>query len=126
MEKEVDAEAMEYAKLQGITDSKFLQGRMSLETCNFLNYAKLKHRSSLKLEDWSRDGYYKRQHEVTDILLKAAIKARKKNKRVDIIERSPEGIENRFQDTIERVNYNDLSCDEFLERFEFGSKPVII
>lgn len=60
LEKEIDQEAIEYAKFHGITDPKLLQGKMSEETCNFLNYAKLKHRSSLKLEDWSRDGYYKR------------------------------------------------------------------
>ena len=101
-------------------------GRMCLETCNFINYAKLKHRSALKLEDWSKDGYYKRQHEVTDTLLKAAIEARKHNRRVDIVQRSPDGIETRFRDTIERVKYHDLSCEQFLDKYEFGSKPVII
>ena len=63
---------------------------------------------------------------MTDILLKAAIEARNQNKRVDILEKSPDGIETRFQDTIERVNYNDLSCEEFLQKYEFASKPCII
>ena len=31
-----------------------------------------------------------------------------------------------FKDTIERVNYNELNEQEFINRFEFGSKPVII
>lgn len=31
-----------------------------------------------------------------------------------------------FRDTIERVEYKDLNEEEFIRRFEFGSKPVII
>lgn len=31
-----------------------------------------------------------------------------------------------FKDTIERVNYNELSEQEFIRRFEFGSMPCII
>ena len=31
-----------------------------------------------------------------------------------------------FQDTIQRVKYNELSEEEFIQHFEFGSKPVII
>jgi histone arginine demethylase JMJD6 len=34
--------------------------------------------------------------------------------------------EHDFEDTIERVNYSDLSETEFLQRFEFGSRPAII
>ena len=31
-----------------------------------------------------------------------------------------------FTDTIERIGVNDLTVDEFIERYEKGSKPVII
>lgn len=90
---------------------------MSLETCNILNQAKLKHRSSLKLPQWSRDGYYRTQGTVLDVILNEAIKCHSKGKRVVLPD---------FKDTIERVNHNDLSENEFLKRYEFGSKPVII
>ena len=31
-----------------------------------------------------------------------------------------------FTDTIERVNVNDLTVEEFLERYERGNRPCII
>jgi hypothetical protein len=31
-----------------------------------------------------------------------------------------------FKDNIERVNINDLTLEEFLEKYERGDKPVII
>ena len=31
-----------------------------------------------------------------------------------------------FKDNIDRVNYNELSEDEFLNKYEHGSMPVII
>lgn len=109
-----------YAKFHGIKDPGLLQGRMCEETCNILNQAKLKHRTSIKLPKWQQDGYYLRQGEVLDRTLSAAIDARRQGKRVQID--GPHG----FTDNIERVNYNDLSEQEFLRRFEFGSRPVII
>ena len=71
----------------------------------------------MKLEDWSRDGYYKKQNEVLDPLLMEAKECYKNNKRVNLPH---------FQDTIERVQYDALSENDFIDRFEFGSKPVII
>ena len=109
-----------FAKAEGITEIGLLQGRMSEETCNLLNQAKMKHRTSIKLAKWQQDGYYLRQGEVLDETLKKAIEARQLGKRVHID--GPHG----FTDNIERVNYNELSEDEFLRRFEFGSRPVII
>lgn len=55
-----------YAKKNGIKDPELLQGRMSEETANVLNQAKLKHRSSIKLAKWQQDGYYLKQAEVLD------------------------------------------------------------
>ena len=52
-----------------------------------------------------------------DVILKEAQRCHRKGKRVKI---------DGFEDTIERVNYNELSEKEFLQRYEFGSKPVII
>jgi histone arginine demethylase JMJD6 len=54
---------------------------------------------------------------VLDTLLQEAVKCGSLGQRVNLPD---------FQDTIERVNYNDLSEKEFIQRFEFGSKPVII
>jgi len=31
-----------------------------------------------------------------------------------------------FKDTIERIHVDDISFDEFIEKYEKGSKPVII
>lgn len=32
----------------------------------------------------------------------------------------------KFDDNVERINENDVSCDEFIERFEKLYKPVVI
>lgn len=32
----------------------------------------------------------------------------------------------KFTDTVDRINVNDVSCDEFIERYEKIYKPVII
>ena len=31
-----------------------------------------------------------------------------------------------FKDTIERINVDDITFDEFIEKYEKGSRPVII
>jgi len=54
---------------------------------------------------------------VLDSLLNEAIKAHSRGERINLPN---------FKDTIECVNYNDLSEQEFINRFEFGSMPVII
>lgn len=74
----------------------------------------------MKLRQWSQDDYYRKQKELLDPTLKIAQKhINSGSDRTGV--RFPD-----FVDTIERVNYNDLSEQEFLERFEYGSKPVII
>ena len=75
----------------------------------------------MTLIKWQQDGYYKKQGEVLDKLLKHAIEAQAKGQRVDMGD-GPHG----FRDTIERVDYKDLIEEDFIKRFEFGSKPVII
>ena len=42
---------------------------MSKETEEKINEVKLKHRSSLKLEDWQKDRYYEKQEFVCDRIL---------------------------------------------------------
>jgi hypothetical protein len=42
---------------------------MDPETEEKINEIKLKHRSSLKLEDWQRDQYYERQVDCVDRVL---------------------------------------------------------
>lgn len=63
---------------------------------------KSKHRSNLLLRKWSQDGYWCRQNDLLRV-------------------REPG-----FTDTIERVNVNDLTVEEFIERYEKGSRPCII
>ena len=45
LETEIDDDMIQYVRDQGIKDPDLLRGRMSEETCNLLNHAKLKHRS---------------------------------------------------------------------------------
>jgi hypothetical protein len=65
---------------------------------------KSKHRSELLLRKWAQDGYWCRQDE--------ALNAFKSDPN--------------YTDTIERVHVNDLTVEEFIEKYERGSKPVII
>lgn len=76
---------------------------MSNEVKQKLNYMKSKHRSNLLLRKWSADGYYFKQNELLKV-------------------HDPE----RFVDTIERIHVNDLTVEQFIERYEVGYKPVII
>lgn len=64
---------------------------------------KSKHRSSLLLRKWSIDGYWCRQNDVLKIEDPAS-----------------------FTDTIERVHINDITVEEFMERYEKASRPCII
>ena len=79
---------------------------MNEETLEKINEVKLKHRSSLKLEDWQRDGYYAKQDQICDRILR--------------------GEDPDFKDTIERIHVDDISVEEFIERYEKGSRPVIV
>ena len=106
-----------FAQEEGITDPHLLQGKMLSDTTQAINDVKLQHRSHMKLEDWSKDCYFQKQSFVLDLLLKEAKLCFKSNMRVSLPY---------FQDTIERVNYNSLTENQFIDRYEFGSKPVII
>lgn len=66
----VDDKMIYLAREEGITDESFFTGRMSPAVCNILAHAKLKHRTSLKLADWSRDNYFVKQDEVLEPTLR--------------------------------------------------------
>ena len=68
-----------------------------------MNYMKSKHRSNLLLRKWSADGYWCRQNDLLKVKDPAT-----------------------FTDTIERISINDLTVDEFIERYEKGNRPCII
>ena len=68
-----------------------------------MNYMKSKHRSSLLLRKWSQDGYWCRQNEILKV-----------------------NDPTKFTDTIERIHVNDYTIEEFIERYEKGSRPCII
>ena len=71
-----------------------------------IDQAKLKHRTSLSLDDWCSSKYFEKQNEVCDRILR--------------------GEDPDFRDTIERIHVDDYSFEEFIEKYEKGSKPVII
>ena len=79
---------------------------MSDEVIELINAVKLKHRSSLKLNDWIRDGYFFKQGQVCDKYLRNEV---------------PE-----FVDSVERIHVDSITDEEFIEKYEKGSKPVII
>ena len=64
---------------------------------------KSKHRSEMLLRKWAQDGYWCRQNEILKVNDPTV-----------------------FTDTIERIHINDLTVEEFIERYERGSRPVII
>lgn len=93
---------------------------MSPAVCNILAHAKLKHRTSLKLADWSRDNYFEKQEEVLEPTLKICEEIHRSG-----AERNG-AVYPEFTDGIERVQYKDLSEDQFIKKYEYGSMPVII
>lgn len=63
-----------------------------------MSYYKAKHRTGMLLKDWSRDKYWQRQAEVLQ----------------------------ECHDNIQRVHIDKITPDEFIEKFERGSRPVLI
>lgn len=102
LENMIDHEAIAYARQAGLTDPVFKTGRMSNALVQKMNYMKSKHRSNMLLRKWSSDGYWCRQNEVLKV-------------------NDPS-----FTDTIERISINDLTVEQFIERYEKGNRPVII
>jgi hypothetical protein len=106
-----------FAKSQGIKDKELLQGKMSFETCKILSESKIKHRSckfffclflfssfchvALKLTDWCRDNYYKRQKEILEPTLRIAMQV---ESNCSQFERTGVRFPD-FIDNIERVQY---------------------
>lgn len=85
----------------GLTQPDLLSGRMSNELTQKMSFMKSKHRTNLLLRKWSQDGYFFKQNDVLKI--------------------GPD-----FVDNIERIHVNDLTVEQFIERYESGHKPVII
>ena len=67
-----------------------------------MGYMKSKHRTEMLLRKWAQDNYWQRQNEILKIK------------------------DDSFVDTIERIHVNDITVDEFIEKYERGHKPVII
>jgi len=61
--------------------------------------------SEIKLFKWSKDDYFNKPEALEKTLL---------------------GIDSNFKDTIERIHVNDLTVEEFREKYERPGKPVII
>jgi len=96
----IDHEKIKYVKEGlGITGEKFLKGKMSHELTQRVNYIKAKHVTDRLLKNWSADEYFEKHDKVLTKLPK---------------------------DSIERIHANNITVEEFLEKYEKGSKPVII
>ena len=93
---------MKLAKEMGLTDPEFQTGKMSNELKQKMNYMKSKHRTNLLLRKWSADGYFFKK----DVLAKNDLP--------------------QIQDNIERIHVDDLTVEQFIEKYEIGHKPVII
>jgi hypothetical protein len=133
----VDEKMIQLAREEGISDESFLTGRMSPAVCNILAHAKLKHRtckyiiylilthlifveSALKLADWSRDNYFAKQEEVLEPTLRICEETYRSGATRDGVAYPS------FTDGIQRVQCSELSEDQFIKKFEYGSMPVII
>lgn len=78
-----------------------LGGRISGPTLQKINFCKAKHRTEFLMREWVEDNYYKKQDKALSL---------------------PEG----FKDEIERVHANDITVEDFIEKYERPSRPVII
>jgi hypothetical protein len=85
----------------GLTEPDFLTGRMSNELVQKMSYMKSKHRTNMLLRKWSQDNYFHKQDKVCS-------------------------IQEDFVDNIERIHVDDLTTEQFLQRYEAGHKPCII
>lgn len=79
---------------------------MNPDVVEKINEIKLKHRSSLKLEDWQKSDYFHKQDQICDSILR---------------DENPN-----FRDTIERIHVDDYTVEEFHDKYEKGCRPVII
>lgn len=71
---------------------------MSQQLRQKVNFIKCKHRNGYLLRNWIKDGYWCRQNDVLKV-------------------KDPDT----FQDTIERVNINEITVEQFMEKYEKGS-----
>jgi len=84
----------------GLTSERFEYAEMSENAEHYISKAKRKDRSYLKPDQWTQDGYAK----------------------TDICER----LLNDCPDEIERINCEDFTPEEFIEKYESKNKPCII
>lgn len=68
-----------------------------------MHFMKSRHRSKFPIHKWSKDNYWSKQNDVLKIKDDAV-----------------------FKDTIERVNIDSITVEEFIEKYEKGSRPVIL
>ena len=76
--------------------------------------------TALKLADWSRDNYFEKQDEVLEPTLRICEEIYRSG-----ADRNG-AVYPEFTDGIERVQYKELSEDQFIKKYEYGSMPVII
>eukprot|EP01016_Furgasonia_blochmanni_P037880 TRINITY_DN4509_c0_g1_i7.p1 TRINITY_DN4509_c0_g1~~TRINITY_DN4509_c0_g1_i7.p1 ORF type:complete len:191 (+),score=29.82 TRINITY_DN4509_c0_g1_i7:68-574(+) len=88
------------AKSLGLTSDRFESSHMSERADQLLCKAKKKHRTDIKAEDWDKYKYYE----------------------TDWCER----LLNECPDQIDRINADDVSCEEFIEKYERIGKPCVI
>jgi histone arginine demethylase JMJD6 len=89
-------------KKLGLESERYYHGEMSKRCKKITNKAKLKHRSEIKLEDWEKLGYYK----------------------IDWAEQLLSRIDT--DNTVPREEAENLSLEDFREKYEKKNIPVII
>lgn len=98
-----DRDAPEKVKFLGLKSKRFSYPEIGDRTQEEIKRAKLKHRSELSLKDWDKCKYYK------------------SNWCEKILKNPPKG-----QQEISYENYNELTIEDFREKYEKSNKPVII
>ena len=81
-----------------ISDARYLEGKMTSETQQEVSYMKHKQNSMKLLPTWRQNSHYE----------------------------SGTSLPPDFTENIDRVHIDDITPSEFYERYEKGSKPVIL
>jgi len=79
---------------------------MSYALIQKMSMMKSKHRTGILLPEWSKDNYYEKQAEVCDKVLA--------------------GKDPSFKDNMPRIHADQVSIEDFIEKFEKPGRPVII
>jgi len=109
-------------------DHLYVTKYSSSKVNDIMDSAKLKHRTSLKLHDWQRYGYYSTFREWRDKDTREMEKLDRRHQRGDTSYAQHIGVEKQAKLVIgcDRVHCDDLSIEQFVEKYEKPYLPVMI